>query len=173
MDLDPLARLQAIMRSFPSDLAYDLSRYVYEPGSHPYDWPAVEQGIGVVGLPSDYKRLLEGYGPLGVGGIFIVAPDHFAARHDVHAASLRQFWSEFRPGSRSIHPDPGGLLYCASTEGRDVLWWDTSDPDPDRWTIVWDVEFECHRFDGTLTELLVAELTGELRPQLTDFTVSE
>jgi len=44
---------------------------------------------------------------------------------------------------------------------------------PDRWTIVWDVEFEGHTFDGTLTELLIAELTGALEPQLTDFTADQ
>lgn len=37
--------------------------------------------------------------------------------------------------------------------------------------IVWDAEFDQHTFDSTLTELLVAELTGVLEPQLTDFTV--
>jgi hypothetical protein len=33
------------------------------------------------------------------------------------------------------------------------------------------VEFDRNTFDGTLTELLVAELTGVLDPELTAYTV--
>ncbi|NDU74264.1 hypothetical protein GWI34_16715 [Actinomadura sp. DSM 109109] len=64
-----------------------------------------------------------------------------------------------------LHPEPGGLLYCGSTEGRDTLWWDTRDPDPDHWLVKTDHDEEGA---GTITELLVAELTGT-GPGLTAF----
>ncbi|MBP2337695.1 hypothetical protein JOF41_003873 [Saccharothrix coeruleofusca] len=169
MDLAPLARLRAVLACFPTGLAYDMSGLLYDPSSHAHDWTAVEDGVGI-GLPTDYKRLMDGYGDLVVGGIFIVSPDNLPAEHEVQANGLRDWFADEPGGARPIHPDPGGLLLCATTEGRDVLWWDTSNPDPDRWPILWDVEFDRHTFDGTLTELLVAELTGALDPQLTDFT---
>jgi hypothetical protein len=167
MGLDSLARLRNILQSFPSDWAYGRP----EPSSHRYDWAGVEQAIGVSGLPADYKRLMEDYGRLVIAGIFISDPNDFAAAHEMLAEDLREHWTEYSEESRPVHPQPGGLLLCASTEGRDALWWDTSQPNPDRWTITWDVEFDRHTFDGTLTELLVAELTGQLEPRLTDFTV--
>jgi hypothetical protein len=169
MDLDPLARLLSLLRSFPSDWAYDS----ISPSSRTYDWARIEQDVGVPGLPADYKQLMQGYSSLVVAGIFIVDPDEFAAMHELHAEPLREWWTRRPEGSRAIYPQPGGLLFCASTEGRDTLWWDTSHPDPDRWTITWEVEFDRHTFDGTLTELLVAELTDHLEPRLTAFTVSE
>jgi hypothetical protein len=173
MDLGPLARLQTLLRSFPSDWAYGSIAYVYDPSSHTYDWTAIEQDIGVPSLPSDYKQLMDGYGPLVIAGIFIVDPDDFAAAHELHADSLRDWWSQDLKPSGPIHPEPGGLLFCASTEGRETLWWDRSHTDPDQWTITWDAEFHRYTFNGTLTELLVAELTGHLRPRLTAFTLNE
>ncbi|MET9629413.1 hypothetical protein ABZX92_18315 [Lentzea sp. NPDC006480] len=73
--------------------------------------------------------------------------------------------SPARARSRSTAA-PGSPRLCARPCGCDA-----SHPDPDRWMIVWDAEFDQHTFDSTLTELLVAELTGVLEPQLTDFTV--
>ncbi|TCO61152.1 SUKH superfamily protein [Actinocrispum wychmicini] len=172
MDLEPLARLRTVLASFPAGLAYEMSGLVYDPSSRAYDWAAIENSVGV-GLPADYKRLMDGYGSLVVGGIFIVSPDDFLAEHERLANDLRDWFADEPEGARPIHPEPDGLLLCASTEGRDILWWDTSNPDPDRWPILWDVEFDRHTFNGTLTELLVADLTGTLDPQLTAFTVGE
>ena len=117
--------------------------------------------------------LTTAYGPLVVAGIFVVDPDTFTATHDLHAAPLRQWWSDRPERARPVHPDPGGLLFCASTEGRDTLWWDTAHPDADRWTIVWDIEFDRHPFPGSLTELLAAELSGRLDPRLTAFATGD
>jgi hypothetical protein len=172
MDLEPLARLRAVLASFPADLAYEMSGLHYDPAGRAIDWAAVEDGVGVA-LPTDYKRLMDGYGLLVVGGIFIVSAEELPTAHEVQANSLRKWFAGEPDRARPIHPAPGGLLLCATTEGRDVLWWDTSNPDPDRWPIVWDVEFDRHTFDGTLTELLIADLTGILDPQLTNFTVSD
>ncbi len=76
-------------------------------------------------------------------------------------------------GEIYLVPGEERQLLCATTEGSDVLWWDTPNPDPDRWPILWNVEFDRHTFNGTLTELLISDLTGALDPQLTAFTVSD
>jgi len=172
MDLEPLAQLRTVLASFPTDLAYEMSELSYNRAGHGFDWAAIEDSVGV-GLPTDYKRLIDGYGTLVVGGIFIVSAEDLLSQHEAQANSLRDWFADKPDWTRPIHPEPGGLLLCASTEGRDVLWWDTSNPDPDRWPILWDVEFDPHTFNGTLTEMLIADLTGVLEPQLTDFTVSE
>lgn len=159
--------LRSILRNTPSDYAYDTSTRTYEEGSHRYDWARIEQELGIRGLPGDYKMLMEGYGPLVIAGIFIVEPDEFAELHEENAGYFRDY-----PESGAIHPDPGGLLFCATTEGRDTLWWDTTRPDPDRWTMAWQVDTgERQDFDGSLTELLVADLTGRLEPELTGFAI--
>ncbi|GAA2087261.1 SMI1/KNR4 family protein [Actinomadura alba] len=134
-----------------------------------YDWEAIERDLGVTRLPTDYKRLHEAYKPrVALNGIFVAEPADLASMHQLHTALLRN-WCEDddRPEDAdpqdyyTVHPDPGGLplLFCASTEGRDILCWDTANPDPDKWPIV-NVSFGGPDvFDGTLTEVLVGELT--------------
>ncbi|PWK87421.1 hypothetical protein C8D88_104582 [Lentzea atacamensis] len=169
---DALARLREVLAGFPTGLAHPLSELVYAPASHVHDWTAIEADAGIE-LPTDYKRLMDGFGELTIGGIDIVPANGFREGHEVHATYLRDWFANDPSAALLVHPEPGGLLLCASTEGRDVLWWDTSNPDPGRWTILWDVEFDRHRFEGTLTELLVAELTGVLDPQLTGYTLGD
>ncbi|MFC5751666.1 SMI1/KNR4 family protein [Actinomadura rugatobispora] len=132
-----------------------------------FDWEAAERRLGVPGLPSDYKRLYEEYGGHGhwivFNGIFIETPQGIAAEHPDQADILRDdldVLPSAAPGRRyTLHPEPGGLLYCGSTEGRDTLFWDTHDADPDRWPVVNAGYGEAQKF-GPLVELLVAELTG-------------
>ncbi|GLY50101.1 hypothetical protein [Lentzea sp. NBRC 102530] len=161
-----LARLQDVLAAFPPGLAYPMSELRYDPSRHFFDWPAIETALGSA-LPSDYKRLVDGYGHLALAGIFLVSPDDVPGEHAVQAEGIREFTT------RPLFPEPGGLLLCATTEGRAVVWWDTADPDPDRWTIVWDTEYQEQTFDGTLTQLLVADLTGALDDGLTAFEVNE
>ncbi|WP_433472807.1 hypothetical protein ACQPZP_28535 [Spirillospora sp. CA-142024] len=138
---DPLAQLQTIIG----------------PGeAWACDWEAVEREVGVTRLPSDYKRLHEAQGPRVVlNGIFVCAPGELAEHHDMHSGLLRSYGSS--EDSMRVHPEPGGLLFCASTEGRDILCWDTAKPDPDEWPVV---NIDSGVFHGNITELLVAELTG-------------
>ncbi|WNV87734.1 hypothetical protein [Umezawaea sp. Da 62-37] len=170
MDLEPLNRLRTILASFPAGLAHDMSDLSYDPSGRAHDWTAIKDRVGT-GLPTDYKLLMDGYGDLVVGGIFIVPPRDLLTQHDVQADCLRDRFADEPARALPIYPEPGGLLLCASTEGRDVLWWDTSNPDPDSWPVLWDVEFDRNIFKGTLTELLVSDLTGVLDPRLTAFTV--
>ncbi|WP_152563952.1 SMI1/KNR4 family protein [Actinomadura welshii] len=132
-------------------------------GPQEFDWDAIAEELGVPGLPSDYKRLHEEYGSnVALNGIFVAGPLELASLHQTFAEYLPN-WSQHwdtPPGTdpehvHSVHHDSGGLVFCGSTEGRDTLCWDTRDPDPDRWSVVGD-----GGTSSTLTELLVAELTG-------------
>lgn len=132
-------------------------------GPHDFDWDAIAEELGVPGLPTDYRRLHEEYGPVvAINGVFVAGPDGLVSAHDMFGDYLWD-WSEHwdRPAGTdpdhayAVHPEPGGLLYCGDTEGRDTLCWDTRDPDPDRWPVVGDGGVA-----ASLTELLVRELTG-------------
>lgn len=144
---DPLAQLRTIVA--PTE-------------THRYDWPEIEREIGIARLPADYQRLAETYGPFVLNGIFVADPIALAELHQSHA---------FLVEPHAVHPQPGGLLYCGATEGRDGLWWDASDPDPDRWPVVCEPAFQT--FAGTLTELLVAQATGTSDIALADFGLGD
>ncbi|MEW2357707.1 SMI1/KNR4 family protein [Spirillospora sp. NPDC029432] len=130
-----------------------------------YDWEALERGLGVPRLPTDYKRLYETYSGghwIVLKGIFVEHPRDLAARHAGQATFIRdvRVQDPARPGRRHVpFPEPGGLLYRGSTEGRDTLCCDTQDPDPDRWPVVNLGYGDVEEF-GPIVELLVAELTG-------------
>jgi hypothetical protein len=92
MDPEPLARLRTVLASFPSDPAYEMSALPYNPAGHEFDRAATEDDDGV-GLPTDYKRLLDGYGNLVVGGIFIVSADDLLSQHEAQASGLRSWFA--------------------------------------------------------------------------------
>lgn len=148
---DPLAQLKTIVG----------------PGApETHDWDTIESELGAK-LPTDYKELQESFsGPTAWNGFFLVAPAKVAYHQEMYRDFLEDWCHDDRPEDADpdeyfdVFPAPGGLLHCASTEGRDVLCWDTRDPDPDRWPVVrldfgGPVEYGC-----TITELLVDVLTG-------------
>ncbi|WP_433515340.1 hypothetical protein ACQP2T_06800 [Nonomuraea sp. CA-143628] len=159
-DVDPAAAVE----EGPRDTLAQLATIIGEPrtSGYTYDWPAIERALGLR-LPADYKRLFEVYGAIGINGITIGHPEELQQQHEERVEYLD--WEE--DTAMTVHPALGGLLWCANTEGRDTIWWDTSDPDPNRWTMVWDVEFNRHTFPGTLTELVIADLTSRLASPLT------
>jgi hypothetical protein len=71
--------------------------------------------------------------------------------------------SAFTRISESSDPDfPSAdeLLLCCTTEGRDLLAWDTRNPNPARWPVI-NMEYAGPTvFLATATELLIADLTG-------------
>jgi hypothetical protein len=138
---DPLAQLATIIG----------------PGSaQVYNWPAIEQQMGIQ-LPADYKRIHEAYGPsVTVNGIFVEEPGDLLATHTKLADSIEM--SLARTGRDTVYPEPGGLLLCLTTEGRDLVCWDTRNPDPDTWPLV-NMD-NGTVFSGSLTQLLIAELTS-------------
>lgn len=129
-----------------------------------FDWQEIEREVGVTALPSDYKQLCERYGRVNISGLHVVPPDTLAESHTDASGYLRDFWAnavaESMPEPLPFVPDPGGLLLFAHHESRDRIWWDASDPDPDKWTMVWDVAFDRRRFGGTCTELIIAGQLG-------------
>ncbi|MBE1536605.1 SMI1/KNR4 family protein [Actinomadura algeriensis] len=130
-----------------------------------HDWDAIESDLGTK-LPADYKKLQESFSDTVWNGFFVAAPKEVASDHEFHRDLLEDWCDDDRPEDADpdeyfdVFPAPGGLLYCASTEGRDVLCWDTRDPDPDLWPVV-RLDFDGHVDYGcTITELLVDVLTG-------------
>ena len=144
---DPLAQLRTIVG--PGHAT---------PGS--YDWASIEAELGRP-LPPDCKRLNETYGSasprngisLAWNGIYTNSP---LSIHDGDDLSVRNEPSILHPPPG--FPSPDELLFCGSTESRDLLAWDTRDPDPARWPVISIVIPKI--FPGTLTELYVAELTS-------------
>jgi hypothetical protein len=133
-----------------------------------FDWAAIEADLGRP-LPPDYKLLHETYGrvsdgvPYGPGalvwnGINIPSPLALKKTHEMHAE-----YDAFTPIGEPDNPDfpaPDEMLLCCTTEGRDLLAWDTRNPDPALWPVI-NMEFAGPDiFPGTLTEMLVAEFTG-------------
>jgi hypothetical protein len=145
---DPLAQLATLLG--PPD------------GEPVADWSADERRLGTR-LPADFKHLHAAYAQLSVGGISIPEPGRLADYHE----DISGFALDGRPA----YPRPGGLLYCGGTESRDSLWWDTTDPDPDAWSVVVERGGRFTSFPGNFTELLVRALTGQL-PELATGTVS-
>jgi hypothetical protein len=144
---DPLAQLATIIG--PGNV---------EPAS--FDWAPAETELGRP-LPLDYKRLNEIYRAspsdqiFHRNGIYTATPEEF---HDGNHCNVRDDLTSIclPPG----FPSPRELLFFGSTEGRDLLAWDTRDPDPDRWPVISVNIAYAEAFPGTLTELYVAELTG-------------
>jgi len=145
---DPLAQLATLLG--PPD------------GETVADWSLDERRLATR-LPADFTRLHAAYGELSVGGFDIPEPGRLADYHE----TISEIVLEDLPA----YPRPGGLLYCGGNESRNTVWWDTTDPDPDAWSVVTERASEFTPFPGTLTELLVHTLTGR-PPPLTTGTVS-
>lgn len=110
----------------------------------PIDWAAVEGWLGLT-LPSDYKTIASGYGPLDIGEfVWMHVPCVQAERFD-YGKWLASTHRSCRISSRevpphtppSFHPEPGGLLAWGMTRGADQLFWDTTaTTQPDTWPVV-------------------------------------
>jgi hypothetical protein len=133
-----------------------------------FDWAAIEADLGRP-LPPDYKFLHETYGSLTDGvtnyrkaldwnGISFPPPLGMRKAHEYYAEhGVFTGAAEFSdPG----FPSADELLLCCLTESRELLAWDTRDPDPAQWPVI-DLEWAGPTvFPGTVTELLIADLCG-------------
>lgn len=128
-------------------------------------WPDVEATIGLP-LPEDYKRLVEYFGPGAYDGFVTVNVPGIANKACELGYQLDSFGqiqqenpdavTQFAP--HLLHPRVGGVLLWGSTTAGDLLFWEPSDVDPNRWPVLaWDVEdADWFRFDGGCVEFLLA-----------------
>jgi hypothetical protein len=159
-----------------ADRTDELARMVSVPSTTraQEDWEAVERSLGL-GLPGDYKHLIEVFGPGSFDG-YLLLPSPFLVSRTHHLLDFFQILELAQeamdtPLERGelpypLYPDPGGMLPWGGTIDGDLLFWNTTRPDPDTWTVV-----ACDRwpeywmeFLGSVTGFLVAYLTGELAP---------
>jgi hypothetical protein len=109
-----------------------------------YDWVAVEATLGLE-LPGDYKDLVETF-PEGLfQGVFrLVRPgvcghsaEEYLGRSGAVLGQLRER-RNLDPVAypHAFYPAQGGLLPWAERPGGDLLYWATSDPNPNAWPIV-------------------------------------
>jgi hypothetical protein len=117
-------------------------------------------------LPSDYRALVERYGPGTLAGLVILTPGH-ANRYadlDRQTGELRGILKTLR--ERGIEPryEPDALLPWGVDESGNVVWWLTTG-DPDRWPVVANEARgdEWQRFDGGAVAFLLALLSGRER----------
>ena len=69
---------------------------------------------------------------------------------------------------------PFPIIMFGGTEGRELIGWNATNPDPDSWTVIVERAGELEPFDGNLTEFIIAAATGRVdligttpsRPQL-------
>ncbi|WP_157361877.1 SMI1/KNR4 family protein [Haloechinothrix halophila] len=131
------------------------------------DWAAVESQLDSP-LPSDYKRLVERYGA-GVFDdfIWVYQPMYPTEALDIGwrnrnaLETLRVIGADQIP--YSIEAGAEELLVWGGTETREECYWVKSDADPERWTVVLNDagDDEWFSFEGSMSEFLVAALSGE------------
>lgn len=141
----------------------------------PVDWDAFEASLGLR-LPADYKAYIDEY---GVGIINRL----FAVRHPTTAEGWANIleapeqWEgpdaeqEYLELHLTAPPLPLGigrnrLMLCADSDGTQI-YWDTTDDDPDAWSVVvGDNDGDTWlALDLTLVETLLRLFTGRL-PEL-------
>jgi hypothetical protein len=98
-------------------------------------------------LPTDFKRLVAGYGETVLDGLSFGDP-----------AEHTQWFTDMHDDEEPPFP----VVMCGGTEGRDLIGWNATDPDPDSWTVVVERAGEVEPFDRTLTEFVIAVATGRV-----------
>ncbi|MEO6088625.1 MAG: SMI1/KNR4 family protein [Umezawaea sp.] len=104
----------------------------------PVDWSAAERRLGV-GLPADYRELVDTFGAGMFGEIRVAVPGAREPTFDlaglalgVHEVAVRTRLSPRAP----YFPEPGGLLPWAFTSTGRIFSWAQVHDDPDRWPVV-------------------------------------
>ncbi|MFG7946299.1 hypothetical protein DEH18_29775 [Streptomyces sp. NHF165] len=132
------------------------------------DWPAVEQTLGM-SLPRDYKELASVYGPGSFCDfISIYHPNEttpWVSLTGHMPMAVREQLVQFREQARfsTLPHEPEELFAVGVTDNGNHLFWVTEPrSEPDAWSIAIDDEggHSWYSFDGSLTEFLVALLSG-------------
>jgi hypothetical protein len=146
-------------------------RWLFEPGA----WSDVEGALGTP-LPHDYKDLIED----GLACVFddeLVIASPFDANPNLNLVRVaaQSAWALAYLRARfpddyaiALYPEPGGLLAWGADGGGAQYHWDTSDSDPDRWTVavsgrpMFDppVQHQSATLSGYLTGLAAGEIAA-------------
>jgi hypothetical protein len=116
-------------------------------------------------LPSDYRALVERYGPGTLAGLGLLVPGHPNRYVDMvrQEGELRDILKSLRDQGIEPRYEPEARLPWGVDESGNVVWWLMSG-EPDRWPVVANEARgdEWLRFDGGAVAFLVALLSGEL-----------
>lgn len=133
-----------------------------------YDWGSVEAELNTA-LPSDYKSLLQSYGPGTLGGFISLyiphdnnqAIDLFSRTHAAQDAlrCLTRDLEELTFGIRSVDE----LMPWGVTDNGDWCYW-ILHGDPDRWVVALNAarDPEWDKFEMGITEFLFKILPGSI-----------
>ncbi|WP_443744652.1 SMI1/KNR4 family protein [Streptomyces sudanensis] len=139
-------------------------------------WDRVEAALGM-SLPQDYKELADRYGPGDFCDYLGVFHPHGATEFShltgpVPGRVRAYLRKDYDQGTHPVPCDPDLLFVIGSTDNGEYIFWITEPKtDPDAWRIAVN-EARGPRWylhDGTLTDFLVAVLSGRVRvPQFPD-----
>jgi hypothetical protein len=139
-----------------------------------HDWEAIEDGLGH-GLPSDYKEIIERYGPGSFGDfLHIYQPNCPWPQLDLKHESEGELWAlrQLQAEGQEIPyrlEEPAELLTAGRDENGDPLFWRRLNLNsPDEWTIlIKDARApEWYEHEGGLADFLSKVLSGEVRVEI-------
>ncbi len=132
------------------------------------DWHGIEEQLQV-GLPADYKELAETYPPFVVDAFLSVhiprvgQESTFCDGVASGLETLADLVEEDEAHGYAAHPEPDGLIPCASSFSGDVFYWRNCDADPNRWPVVVSGRNDdWWEFSGGIVKFLTAWLGGTL-----------
>ncbi|MFJ9947294.1 hypothetical protein [Kitasatospora sp. NPDC091207] len=136
------------------------------------DWGEVAHRW-VTPLPADYRDFVSVYGGGSINSSFSIAlPLKVASPDPLEFEALLDFEAVIECGYELLDLDPAdgpalaGRISWAVDCSASQAFWDTTDPDPDRWTtLVLTRDGDWVAYDCGMADFLVGFLTGEIRPQ--------
>lgn len=129
------------------------------------DWPEFETTLGL-GLPDDYKWLVDTYGPGTFGGFIHILQAASTDSHILLAQQIEFSRQDFARYGDRMHPpcQVGELVPVALTDNGDTLYWVANPVDqPELWTIVGNASRSdrWEPYEGGIVDFLVRVLAGE------------
>ncbi|MEU7184558.1 SMI1/KNR4 family protein [Streptomyces sp. NPDC045369] len=136
-----------------------------------YSWETIEADLQFP-LPTDYKELIETYGPGSFGDfLHIYQPNSPWEQLDLKQQAEEELWALRELAEDGAHipyqlADPAELISFGRNDNGDPLFWHRPPgTHPDTWTVVVKEarSDEWFSFAGGVTEFLHAVLTGEVQ----------
>ncbi len=134
------------------------------PAGRPSDWQQVAESWNTA-FPSDYRDFLDVFGAGTIDDYLVLATvlDHAPDARESTVGGLtdvaRSLHQEHSDWPYPVWPRNGGLICWGATIDSDVLYWDTTDSDPDRWpVVVRNREGDFTRFDFGMAEFVLRML---------------